>query len=210
MKQILTSLCLSIAVLLGSAGVSWSADYEKGITAYQSGDYATAIREFQPLAEQGNIDAQVILGHMFEEGYGVDKNLKSAIFWYKNAAEQGDSDAQRFLGEMFAEGLGVTKDLNKSHYWYYTCARQKNTDCLVALGIIYAEGIGVPRHPIFAYVWWDIAARNGRKDAEKNRDIIAKKLDSSMLKEAMVLSLCFDSNFKKCPELDTSVIPENK
>jgi hypothetical protein len=65
-------------------------------------------------------------------------------------------------------------------------------------------------HPIFAYVWWDIAARNGRRDAEKNRDIIAKELDSLMLREAKVLSLCFESNFKKCPKIDTFVMPKNK
>tara|TARA_Y100001934_G_C11779705_1_gene507601 strand:+ start:132 stop:290 length:159 start_codon:yes stop_codon:yes gene_type:complete len=43
---------LTTAVLLGSAGVSWSADYRKGVTAYQSGDYANALREGEPLAKQ--------------------------------------------------------------------------------------------------------------------------------------------------------------
>jgi len=54
MKLTLATLCLTLAVLLGSAGVSWSADYQKGYAAYQSGDYATALREWEPLAEQGD------------------------------------------------------------------------------------------------------------------------------------------------------------
>ena len=54
MKKLTAILCLTIAVLLGSYGISESADYQKGLTAYQSGDYATALREWTPLAEQGN------------------------------------------------------------------------------------------------------------------------------------------------------------
>ena len=49
MKQILTSLCLTIAVLLGSTGVSWSADYQKGVTAYNNGDYAIALHVISEL-----------------------------------------------------------------------------------------------------------------------------------------------------------------
>ena len=45
MKNPTATLCLTIAVLLGSAGVSESADFQKGQTAFQSGDYATALRE---------------------------------------------------------------------------------------------------------------------------------------------------------------------
>jgi TPR repeat protein len=44
--------------------VSWSADFQKGLTAYDSGDYATALREWTPLAEQGYADAQYNLGVM--------------------------------------------------------------------------------------------------------------------------------------------------
>ena len=32
-------------------------DFAKGYDAYQAGDYATALKEWRPLAEQGNIDA---------------------------------------------------------------------------------------------------------------------------------------------------------
>ena len=58
MRKLTATLCLSIAVLLGSAGVSESADFQKGVTAYGSGDYATVLREWTPLAKQGNANAQ--------------------------------------------------------------------------------------------------------------------------------------------------------
>jgi len=56
MRKITATLCLTIAVLLGSAGNSASADYQKGLDAAKRGDFATALREWTPLAEQGDAD----------------------------------------------------------------------------------------------------------------------------------------------------------
>jgi len=71
MKRLLPILCLTLAVLLGSAGVSESADFQKGFDAYERGDYTTALREWTPLAEQGDADAQYVLGLMYHNGLGV-------------------------------------------------------------------------------------------------------------------------------------------
>ena len=51
-----------------------SVDFQKGLTAYESGDYATALREWEPLAEQGDADAQFFLGEMYWRGQGVPQN----------------------------------------------------------------------------------------------------------------------------------------
>jgi hypothetical protein len=59
MKKTLTILCLTIAVLLGSIGNSESADFQKGLTAYNSGDFATAAREWTPLANKEIVNAGV-------------------------------------------------------------------------------------------------------------------------------------------------------
>ena len=53
MRNLTATICLAVALLLGSAGVSWSQDFQKGLAAYESGDYATALREWKPLAKQG-------------------------------------------------------------------------------------------------------------------------------------------------------------
>ncbi|MDP7228236.1 MAG: sel1 repeat family protein, partial [Alphaproteobacteria bacterium] len=77
MKPIIRVL-LTLAVLLGSVGEGWSADFQKGLTAAQSGDYATALREWKPLAEQGYARAQYGLGYMYEKGRGVPQDDKTA------------------------------------------------------------------------------------------------------------------------------------
>ena len=83
MKKILTTLCLTLTLLLGSIGNSESADFQKGVTAVQSGDFATALREWAPLAEQGDASAQFNLGKMYDEGDGVPQDYKTAVKWYK-------------------------------------------------------------------------------------------------------------------------------
>ena len=60
MKRILILPVLLLTLLVASP--AFSADFQKGLTAYQSGDYATALREWRPLAEQGDEIAQTSVG----------------------------------------------------------------------------------------------------------------------------------------------------
>jgi hypothetical protein len=62
MRNLTATLCLSVALLFGCTGVCKSADFQKGVTAFQSGDYATALREWTPLAKQGDEIAQTSVG----------------------------------------------------------------------------------------------------------------------------------------------------
>ena len=81
-----------------------SADFQKGLDAAERGDYATALREWEPLAKQGDADAQNNLGVMYEEGKGVSQDYETAVKWYTLAAEQGDADVQNNLGFMYEKG----------------------------------------------------------------------------------------------------------
>jgi hypothetical protein len=62
-----------------------SADFQKGAAAFDSGDYTTALREWTPLAEQGNADAQSHLGLMYAEGQGLSQIDSEQVlgFWIK-------------------------------------------------------------------------------------------------------------------------------
>jgi len=65
MRHILATLAVA---LLFSAGSAW-VDYDDALAAYDRGDYATALQEFRPLAEQGHADAQSQLQILYEMGY---------------------------------------------------------------------------------------------------------------------------------------------
>jgi TPR repeat protein len=124
MRHLTAILCLTLAVLLGSAGEVWSADYQKGKTAYNRGDYATALLEFRPLAEQGHVDAQFHLGIMYEYGESVPKDYRTAVKWFRLAAEQGHAFAQSNLGVMYEIGQGVPQDDKTAVKWYRLAAEQ--------------------------------------------------------------------------------------
>jgi len=129
MKRLLPVLCLTLAVFLGSTGVSWSADFQKGLDAYDRGDYATALREWTPLAENKGIlsylyskkdiiSAQSGLGSLSATGRGVSQNHKTAVKWYTLAAKQGYAHAQHNLGVMYANGRGVPQNDKTAVKWY--------------------------------------------------------------------------------------------
>jgi hypothetical protein len=51
---------LLVISLLATAVLA--ANFQKGLTAAQSGDFATALREWEPLAKQGDAKVQFNLG----------------------------------------------------------------------------------------------------------------------------------------------------
>ncbi len=105
------------------------------MAAYQPGDYATALREWRPLAERGNAKAQFNLGVMYRIGEGVPQDDAEAARWYSKAAEQGDANAQNNLGVMYRIGLGVPQDYAHAHMWFNLAASKfppgKNRDTAV-------------------------------------------------------------------------------
>jgi uncharacterized protein len=75
--------------------------------AFKRGDYAAALREWRPLAEQGHAKAQSILGSMYDDGQGVPQDYAEAARRYRKAAEQGYAFAWLKLGSMYGIGEGV-------------------------------------------------------------------------------------------------------
>jgi len=79
---------------------SWN--YQDGKRAYLQGDYATALKKFEPLAESGHAESQHYLGAIYAEGSGVAKDTQAAIKWYLKAAQQGNREAQTQLEKIYA------------------------------------------------------------------------------------------------------------
>ena len=86
------------------------------------------VREFLHAAEQGDADAQSILGFMYYIGDGVRKNYAKALKWCSLAADQGDTGAQLILGLMYYNGNGVPKSYAKAVKWWRLMADQGEAD----------------------------------------------------------------------------------
>lgn len=74
------------------------ADVKAGVDAWQQGDYARAIDQWQPLAQAGDPDAQFNMGQAYKLGRGVKQDMRAALEWYRKAATQGHVRAEDNLG----------------------------------------------------------------------------------------------------------------
>ena len=107
MRKLTATLCLTIAVLLGSVGVSASADLEKGITQRnlasleaRKGNYKKALKLLDQASGNGDHIASWKLAGNYRgtlQGWGIKKNLRKARYYEKLAAEQGSPGAQSLI-----------------------------------------------------------------------------------------------------------------
>ena len=104
------------------------ADFQSGMDAADRGNYETALREWRPLAEQGDAYAQHNLGVLYANGQGVPEDYVQARQWYEKAAAQGRPESQFYLGVLYANGQGVPQDFVQAHMWYNLAAAHGEKD----------------------------------------------------------------------------------
>ncbi len=110
-------------------------------------DQQAAVQLCLPLAEQGLIRAQYILGMAYESGEsGLPKDQQLSLKWYMAAAEQGDANAQCKMGDLFTPDEATSTerpDYNAALEWYHKAAEQNNIGAIHRLGWMHEEGLGV-------------------------------------------------------------------
>ena len=194
MKKLL--VCILI-ILFGTQ--VFAQDINKGVEAYQAGDYATALKELKPYAEQGNAPSQLILGFMYTNGNGVLKDYAEALKWYQLSADQGNDDAQYNLGLMYTYGDGVLKDYKEAVKWWRLSAEQGNADAQNGLGFMHKNGNGVLQNNLTAHMWYNIASANGNEKSGDWRDELADLMTLEAIEKATAMAReCMKSDYKKC------------
>jgi TPR repeat protein len=182
------ALVLSIVCLAAPAWAEYKAVKEAYDLAIERGDYATAMRELRPLAEQGLAAAQFNLGLLYAKGQGVPKDDAQARQWYEKAAAQGHADAQVNLGILLVYGRGVTQDYKIAAYWLRLSANQGNDLAQRKLGLMYERGDGVLQDYVQAYMWYSLGAAKGVEAGARLRDALAKRMDPDQIAEAQQLA----------------------
>jgi uncharacterized protein len=120
-------------------------DHQRGVDAYNAGDYATALREWLPLANQGHAYAQYNVGLLYDPikiydsipnntiavllgagipDMGIIKSFHEAETWYRLAAAQGHALAQNRLGRVLE--ITDSPDVTEALMWYRISAINGN------------------------------------------------------------------------------------
>ncbi|MCK9322935.1 MAG: hypothetical protein RBR05_02455 [Candidatus Methanomethylophilaceae archaeon] len=122
------------------------------------------------IAEQDNVNAQILLAALYYAGEKVRLNPEAAFYWYSKAAEQDNTTAQYKLGYFYKNGIGVDKNLQISKYWYTKAAKKGHTVSQKELGDIYKKSNNV-EDLISAIYWYTKAAELGNIDAQNSLGI---------------------------------------
>jgi len=113
-------------------------------------------------------EAYYYMGFLFENGLGVDRDMKTAFRFYRKAGEIDHAKSWTKLGTFYAKGFGVTKNSKNSIIAYERGAELGDDEAMNILGIIYEEGIEVPPDFTKAFEYYKMAAKFGNAKARLN------------------------------------------
>lgn len=171
-RKKLLAICV-VAVGLGafavhSYHVGVAQSLNQGIAAKEKGDYQTAVSQLRPIAEHGNVRAQLELGRIYR-GISKDQSppadLKEAEHWLKQAAENGDPAAQTELGTLY-QYVFTPWNEPEALKWYRKAAAQGYPRGESALAGILQFGVAIPRDFDEALKWQQLAAEHGDAGAQ--------------------------------------------
>ena len=99
-------------------------DFERGVKAYEAGNYEAPLKLWEPLGDNYDLAALRNLGHLYRLGQGVAKNGKKAHRYYEKAAKLGHAASQTNLAQMYFSGTLIERDSEKAMYWLKKAAAQ--------------------------------------------------------------------------------------
>ncbi len=89
----------------------------------EESDFAAANRLTHEAAEQGDMQAQIVLGGLYlYGGKGVEPNPRESLRWFEKAAAQGSIESHIFIGDIYFYGLGVPRDAEAALRHWKTAA----------------------------------------------------------------------------------------
>lgn len=170
MKYILAA---TVALMLSIN--SFADTLQEGYEAVRNGNPEQGHAILQPLAEGGDADAQYAVALLYREGWGVEKNMKTAAGYYQKSAEQDHRDAMFEMGWLHQTGEGgLVQDYGKSAKWYQKSAEKGHPAAMYGIASFYYNGMGVERDTATAMSWYQKSAVAGYPPAQKFLDEVNK------------------------------------
>ena len=108
---------LLLGVLLVFLSCSAHSDSKEGWDAFKKDDYEGVESNFLPLAQDGDPEAQYMIGNLYRNKNWAKANDEIAAQWLMKAAEQGHKTAQLSISYMYKQGLGLPRNLVESDRW---------------------------------------------------------------------------------------------
>ena len=139
-----------------------------GFLCYQDSElYATALNLFTKAAQLGYADSAYMLGVMYLQGLGVEKDATKALEYLTLSDKLGKHEACRTIGDLYFQGAfnNGKQNPDKAIEWYLRGMEHDLLSCIEVLGDCYFHGFGVDIDLDLAYDFYKTAAYKGSKDA---------------------------------------------
>lgn len=117
-------------------------------------------------AARGDADALFQLATKYEDGVGVQRNVETALRYYRQAADRGNVYAQTYIGVIYDKGRGVQQDDSEALRWYKKAAQNGDPQAQFNLGIFLIDGRGTNADESEGWKWIRKAAESGHADAQ--------------------------------------------
>jgi TPR repeat protein len=162
-------------LLLLTITPSLPADYQSGLDAYNSGDYETAMQQWQEAAATPRTtlnsavyaETYYAIAMLYWQGQGVPRDYHQARDWLVKAADLNHAGAQAKLGYLYTDGIAAPQDLDRAFEWFSQAARQGDVDGQYNLGIFYLNGWGIEQDTTMAKQYLAAASAQGDQAAEQ-------------------------------------------
>ncbi|MFC0204242.1 SPOR domain-containing protein [Novosphingobium soli] len=151
---------LALALVV-STPVPVLADVKAGVDAWSAGDYAGAVREWQPLAEQDDADALFNLAQAYKLGRGVPMDIARAEDLYGRAAAKGHLQAADTYGVLLFQRGERTRALP----YLEASAARGDPRAQYILGVAHFNGDIVPKDWVRGYALASLAGQAGLPQA---------------------------------------------
>ncbi len=148
---------------------------QQAITAYEAGEFVKAGQFWEPLANQGDAQAQYSMAVLYHKGQGRPADFGKALDWYRKAAEQDHVNSLFNLGVAYWEGRGVARNLQDAVQWWRRAAEREYGAAQHNLATAYYLGQGTEKNVEEAIKWFRKASDNGYTRADKALNVIENK-----------------------------------
>ena len=137
------------------------AGVKAGVDAWSAGNYADAVREWAPLAREGDADAQFNLAQAYRLGRGVDADPERSRELYAAAAAQGHLQASDNYGLM----LFQSGERETALPYVQDAAGRGDPRAQYLMGVAYFNGDLVEKDWVRAYALLTLANATGLPQA---------------------------------------------
>lgn len=182
MRILFAALLLSLCFTATPA----RADFNQGKIAYDTKQWREAIANLRPAAERGDARAMVLLGNMYAEGFGVEKDEVEAFVLYRRAAEKDNKDGIIAVATFYQGGRGVSKNIRLAIEWFERGAKMGDQVCAFFYAVhLYQGSKGdtfdfKPNHAE-SYKWFLIASEGtGFPNLAKTSENMAKQVGEKL------------------------------